>query len=347
MTSRISCCTWIAMAAAACSAGAETGARSGCTEAATLSARLTFAEQARAKRILSHRDAWVKQLSKFDLGARMRTTEPVGIQDFLAFAGEQGLGWSAEEEAGWKPVVEKLSGALKGLRLHIPAVELVKSTGMDEFNAPYTRARAVILPASRASLPAANSRAAFFLLAHELFPVLSREDSTLQDQLYALLGFKVVSGFEYPAELEATRGSNPDAFEYLHVLAVQTASGRADVMPLVQTSRTVSEVLRLSSFFEALDVVLLAVDTNTGKAVRNENGQLVKFSFANTDWVPQMQRNSSYIIHPEELLADNFATLMEWRAEGNVPARNPAGDAVDDMRLLTAIRDALLADCGQ
>jgi hypothetical protein len=32
-----------------------------------------------------------------------------------------------------------------------------------------------------------------------------------------------------------------------------------------------------------------------------------------------MLRNSSFIIHPEEVLAGNFATLMEWRSDGVLP----------------------------
>jgi hypothetical protein len=60
-----------------------------------------------------------------------------------------------------------------------------------------------------------------------------------------------------------------------------------------------------------------------------------------------MQRNSEYIIHPEEILADNFATLMEWRAYGGVrpPAENPDGFPVNDVDLLTAIEDVLASGC--
>jgi hypothetical protein len=204
-----------------------------------------------------------------------------------------------------------------------------------------------MLPASMAALPARNSRTAFFLLAHELFHVLSREDSTVQDELYALLGFKFVWGFQYPPELEASRGSNPDAYEFLHTLTVQSGSESADVVPLIQTSRPLDEIIRLSNFFEALDIVLLSVDSSTGKPKRNENGELLKYNFSNTNWVRLMQRNSSYIIHPEELLADNFATLMEWRSDGVLPARNPGGDPINDVDLLTAIRNVLASGCEQ
>ena len=52
------------------------------------------------------------------------------------------------------------------------------------------------------ALPTTDPRRAYFLLAHEVFHVLSRTDPVLRDDLYALLGFKNVDGFEYPAELQ-------------------------------------------------------------------------------------------------------------------------------------------------
>jgi hypothetical protein len=71
----------------------------------------------------------------------------------------------------------------------------------------------------------------------------------------------------------------------------------------------------------------------------------IKYNFGNTNWVPLMLRNSSYIIHPEELLADNFATLMEWRSDGVLPPANPDGFPVNDVDLLTAIEAVLTSGC--
>lgn len=45
-------------------------------------------------------------------------------------------------------------------------------------------------------------RRGYFLLAHELFHVLSGADSRLRVELYVLLGFRTLKGFEY-----APRGS--------------------------------------------------------------------------------------------------------------------------------------------
>jgi hypothetical protein len=318
-----------------------------CTEVNTLSRRVEFADLQRARHQLGHTDAWARQLSDFDLGVRQKTAGSTILRDFLGFAMNAGVGWTDQEEAAWRPLVEKLSNALKGLNLHVPNIDVVKTTGKEEFDAAYTRERAIMFPQRIASEAPNNPRRAYFLLAHELFHVLSRVDSHLRDELYALLGFKTVKGFEYPPELEGRRVSNPDAFEYLHTLTVQSASGNVDVLPVIQSRLPLNEAIQLPNFLASLDIVLLPVDTSSGEVRRDNNGNLIKYNFGNTNWVPLMQRNSSYIIHPEELLADNFATLMEWRSEGVLPPANPGGVPVNDVNLLIAIQNVLARGCGE
>ena len=204
-----------------------------------------------------------------------------------------------------------------------------------------------MLAESVASLPTTDSRRAYFLLAHEVFHGLSRTDPLLRDELYALLGFKTVDGFEYPAELEDRRVSNPDSFEYQHTLTVQSGSGNVDVTPVIQFLLPLNEVIQLPNFFDALDIVLLSVDAGTGEARRDANGALIKYNFGNTNWIPLMLRNSSFIIHPEEILADNFATLMEWRSDDVLPPANPDGFPANDVDLLTAMEGVLASGCSR
>ena len=118
-------------------------------------------------------------------------------------------------------------------------------------------------------------------------------------------------------------------------------------MPVIQSLLPLKEVLQLPNFFAALDIVLLAVDAGTGEALRDGDGDLTKYNFGNTNWVPLMLRNSSFIIHPEEILADNFATLMEWRADGVLAQANPDGFPANDVDLLTAMGRVLTSGCGR
>ena len=327
---------------AAAAQAQETAAQgSSCAVSPTLSRSVEFADFQRAQKTLGHKDRWARQLSDFDMGARQKTTAPTTLNEFLDFAAGAGRDWTAVEKANWRTVVGKLSDAMQGLNLHVPDIDLIKTSGEEEFGGAYTRRHSIMFPEWATSLPATDSRGAYFLLAHEVFHVLSRTDPRLRDDLYALLGFKSVDGFEYPAELEDRRVSNPDSFESLHAVTVQAGGESVDVIPVFQSLLPLNEVIQLPNFFDALDVVLLSVDPGTGEALRDANGDLIKYNFDNTNWIPLMLRNSSFIIQPEEILADNFATLMEWRSDGVLPPANPDGFPVNDVDLLTAIEGVL------
>lgn len=78
------------------------------------------------------------------------------------------------------------------------------------------------------------------------------------------------------------------------------------------------------------------------RADRVPSPELVTYGFENTDWVPQMARNSSFIIHPEEVIADNFARLMLWRDSGEAEPPGP----VNDPGLLRDMEDVMTEGCG-
>jgi hypothetical protein len=47
----------------------------------------------------------------------------------------------------------------------------------------------------------------------------------------------------------------------------------------------------------------------------------------------------------QSLLADNFATLMEWRADGALPPANPFGFPANDVDFLIAVERVLTGGC--
>jgi hypothetical protein len=327
-------------------------ARSGvaCLVKKTLSERLDFASADRAGRILGRTNDWSRQLSAFDRGARMRTLEPTTTREFLDFVSQAAMAWTKAEEAYWGELANRLSDAAAGLNVRVPNMFMVKTTGAEEFNAAYARNDAIVLPQDRLSI-AGDERRDFFLLAHELFHVLTSTNAALRHELYALLGFQRFAKFTYPAELEGRRLSNPDAHYYDHALSVTTGNGTFDVVPVIQTTVPLEGILQLPTtgpppIFQVLDIVLLPVDVTSGGVIRDEDGQLIRYSFGNTDWPQQMLRNSGYIIHPEELLADNFALLMEWRLNGVQPTAMPSGFPVNDPDLLKQMEAVLTKGCG-
>jgi quinol monooxygenase YgiN len=130
------------------------------------------------------------------------------------------------------------------------------------------------------------------------------------------------------------------------------------VTPAYQAAVPLEEFIAISeggmgmgAFFEAIDFVLLPVDTGTRAVLRDDTGYPIIYHLGDTDWIERMQRNSSYIIHPDELMAENFALLMERRRSGTAPESVPggpgAGFPVNDVQLLDEIQKVLTAGCGE
>ena len=107
-----------------------------------------------------------------------------------------------------------------------------------------------------------------------------------------------------------------------------------------QSLLPLEQAIQLPNLFTGLDIVLLAVDSGTGEVRRDGDGNLVQYNFADTNWVPLMMRNSSFIIHPEEVLADNFATL----AAAPFPRGSRVGDRPKPWPVVIGIRFKLTQD---
>jgi hypothetical protein len=324
-----------------------------CLESTTLSERLEFASAERGGEILGRADRWARQLSAFDRAARQRTLEPTTMEELLAFVSGNALSWTSEERAYWSRLVDRLSDAVTGLMVSVPEIFLVKTTGLEEFGFAYARDRAIVLPQRRLEI-AGDERRDFFLLAHELFHYLSANNPTLRDSLYELFGFRRIDGFTYPPELEDRRVSNPTWYaDHVSVL-IDRRRGPAEVVPLIRPSIPLEEVIRLPAggppaIARHLELVLVAVDPQTGRVLRDAAGAPIIYPLDDTDLADRMARNTSYMIHPQEVIADNFALLMEWRATGVQPDVVPGGPGegflVNDVPLLREIERVLTHGC--
>jgi len=336
---------WLVSMFAAEAALADPGGKS-CTRSSTLAHGMSFATTEEARKALGKRDEWARQLSPYDLGIRQKTAAPTTLAKFLDFAADNAVPWTEQERQAWQPIIAKLSTAMADLDLHLPNVLLVKTTGSEELGAlAYTRQRAIFMSQTLASRAIDHPNSSFFFLAHELFHVLSRDDSKLRDDMHALLGFATFRHFDYPSELEPFRVSNPDSFDYGAGLTVQTATGTANVVPIFQVPLPLKDAILLPDVFAVLEVDLVAVDIETGGPILDGNGKAVVYGFDNTNWIPLMLRNSDFIIQPQEVMADNFGLLMQWRANGVLPAGTPSGFPINDVDLLIAIEDRLVGGC--
>lgn len=123
---------------------AVTGTETACLAKKSLVERLEFASESHAEKILGRPDDWALQLSAFEKSPRVRTLEPVSTRMFLDHSGEAALGSTAEETAWWGSLSEVLSEAVEGLNLRMSHVLMLKTSGLEELNAAYSRNKAMV-----------------------------------------------------------------------------------------------------------------------------------------------------------------------------------------------------------
>lgn len=290
--------------------------------------RLASASEGRA--VLVAEDDFTRSLGSFDRSFRMRTTAPVEDAALREFLGEQAVDFTAEEAAVWEEAIATLARGAQGIgRFLPPEVLVVKTTGREERDHAYTRANAIVLPAARAG--SLRGERAYRLLAHELFHVASRTSPALRNATYALLGFSTVGPIEPPVELDDKRMTNPDA----HALGHYVRLGEHAFVPLLVCPLPLADVLDRASVVSIVNTTLLAIDPDTGTVVRDAAGAPVLVDAGATEWARQIGRNSSYTLHPEEVLADNLSLVVRRRL-GTAPH-------VADPAFLTAFEE-ILAD---
>jgi hypothetical protein len=273
---------------------------------------LAFATIDEGRKILTARDEFVQVLSPFDRGAALKTDRDVAEKDYLAFVGRSVLDWTEADKEALAPTLNAVKAGLGRYPLPFPkTVYLIKTTGEEEGDAPYTRSDAIILPKSHLTRA---QKADAELIYHELFHVLSRTNPDLKEKLYAAIGFRKCDEVNLPGDLKSRRITNPDGPRNDHCIAVEVAGRPVWAVPILFSDAERYDPNRGGSFFDYMQFRFLVVprDGNSPPARMPPAGQEAKLVEQKelTGFFEQIGRNTEYTIHPDEILADNFASLM-------------------------------------
>lgn len=274
--------------------------------------RLVLVDAGRGRALLGARDEFVSALSEFDRQSRLGSRTPIDEARFLEHVRANVVDWDAERRGHVEAAAATLARALAAaeLRLPLPAtIEVVLTTGDEEIpGAAYTRGRAIVF--SRGSVRADLHG----LLAHELFHVLTRNAPALRDPLYAAIGFAPIAPLTLPPALAERRITNPDAPVVAHAIRVRHRERELLAAPVLIAPRDYDG----GSFFDYVEPRLYAVDDKAG--ITLENGAPVAIEFADAGgFFEQVGRNTQYLIHPEEILAENFRILVFGASEVATP----------------------------
>ena len=285
---------------------------------------MRFATTEQAAKLLGAADAWVEACGQFDRQVRVQSEEPVTQEAFLKFATAHVLAWDDQEITKMTGIVESMRAKITALSLDLdlPAeILLVQTTGVEEGNAGgYTRAAAIVIPERQ--LQGTPEQLESFML-HELFHVMTRHNPTVRIPIYELVGFQYCGEIEYPKELIPRRITNPDAFHFDACIELTVEERSAFLIPLtLSTSATYSG----GGMFTYVTIEFLEVELNSGRATpKYVNGQPVLYEMGVVQgYMEKIGQNTGYIIHAEEILADNFTYAVQDK-QGLPNPEIPAG----------------------
>lgn len=269
----------------------------------------SFPEQQVAKELLSRPDTYTTTASAFDRKVRMQVAQDPGTQNYLKFIAAQVLPWKESERKTIQAAIDNLRPQLNALSITLEdPVNLIHTTGKEESGAAYTRGNEIVFPKREL---AGNPKSKTKLLAHELFHVISRQHPDLRDHLYQLIGFEKSNPIQLPASLSPLRITNPDAPVIEHVMQLRLDSGDSVHIAPMLIAKSDYDEDGASSLFAYLTFKLMQVhQTPDGWVAEQKEGEPVFHSPKTLDFHRQIGKNTGYIIHPEEILADNFALIM-------------------------------------
>lgn len=273
--------------------------------------KVRFAGVEEGKKIQAAKDAFTQSLSKFDLQLRLKRAENATMAEWVKFVSAEVQPWSGDQIAHVKPAITMLEEKLKKLKLPLPEkVLLVHMSGKEEGEAAYTRGNAIILPTKVLSYPPEKLEA---LLCHELFHILSRHSPETRQRLYTIIGFRVTEEIPLPENLVDRKLTNPDAPQINCTIELKSDGRESLATPILYSSVATYDPKQGGSLFRYLTFRLMLVEKKEGKlqpvmsgqsAVLLDPGQVPSF-------LEQIGKNTNYIIHPDEVLADNFVHLVK------------------------------------
>lgn len=280
---------------------------------------IRFAETEEGIHALIQRDRFISSLSPFDRQVRVRSEEEVSEKAFLRFVEKQVVAWEADQIERLVSIVAAVRKKLQPFKLDFPrTVLLVQTTGHEESGAAYCRGSAIVFPRN---MVRRAEKSLTKTLTHELFHILSSHNEKLRDRLYAIVGFAPSGEIQLPESLRPRKITNPDAPVCEHYIEVQHGDSLVKVAPMLFSAHERYDVSRGGDLFQYLTFRLMVVEQDGDKrAPLEENGKPVLLEATDVPaFFEKIGRNTRYIIHPEEVLAENFVLMVDNKIDIPTP----------------------------
>lgn len=273
------------------------------------SSEIEFASIETGQAALKTPDRFTRSLSRFDLQFRLSTGRAASSEDLLQFAADQVVRWEDSDRTKLAGIVASVRERFAPLRLPLPkTILLIQTTGKEEMNFAYCRRNAIIFPQKYVAYRPRQLEAIF---VHEVFHILSSHNEPLRHSLYKLIGYQPCPEIALPQDLAERKITNPDGPSLRYYIEVQSGDARYKAVPLI-FAKSRYDVDAEVAFFDYMQFRLLAVNPgdDAWEVLLRDQEPVLLDPQQTPSYHEQIGKNTNYIIHPDEILADNFMHLV-------------------------------------
>ena len=288
------------------------------SEQSTMESPLVFLNKAEAEKqiIQDKTDGFFESITPADMSIQLKKSDmPSSVEEskllYQELLKSDMEDFTESDKAFMHEVFDSAKAAIDLInpKLMPSVIELIK-TKINHYgpNVYYTREDAIILPNNIFTNPSVEAQMPVML--HEIFHLLSRYNDEFRDEMYALIGFsKFEENLVIADEVSEMLLTNPDGVRRDYAINLKDENGVEQLaVPLILSTKKRYES-SMPSFFAYLSFdlfPLVKTSENEYALGLNPKGESALTIGHNGDFFKQIKDNTQYIIHPDEIMADNF-----------------------------------------
>ncbi len=278
----------------------------GCTASENSSIAYRFASAEEGITLRMANTDYFDHLTQNDLDYRCGK-QGATLDEFKTLAEAQGEDFTDEEKQKIDNAIAYIQKRFDEIGFKYPLNEeivFIKSKMTDEPGAGgYTHGNQIYLKDYMLHLPEGKENYFDYIIAHEMFHILSRNDKQFRQEIYSVFGFTIIDEPDYSAELRSVFLSNPDVekFDSYATFTINGTPMKCSVVTLLTKPYEEGD-----SFFKNCFSALVPVGSPDMYYTIDQVD----------DFYDVFGENTGYVITTEECIADNFAYAVVYGIDG-------------------------------
>ncbi len=253
------------------------------------------------------------------------------LSEYQAFLKTEVLDFTEEEVQFCREVFAEIYPQLQAINpdIYPKELQLIKLKGNHYGpGAFYTREQTILIPQG---VLKERQRASFYeTMLHEIFHIYSRYHPEQRRALYELIGFKKLNtpeGLAMDLPLKKRLLLNPDGIDLGYAIELKEGEKTFFAVPVLAANSLGYEPAK-PVFFDYLEFNLYPIQppySRTVKVLSQNDGSSSLNLNKVAGFYEQIQKNTNYIIHPDEILADNFIFMVQAKQDARTLGRFSEG----------------------